>query len=96
MFCFSFPSLSLFSRALTEEEIVDLQERHYDSIAEKQKDVDRKIQREVSGAPCSLDTRHEACWWVVLTHVLSAVADLRLHKYKKNDFKVEAYSAYYN
>ncbi|XP_027251489.1 AP-1 complex-associated regulatory protein isoform X2 [Cricetulus griseus] len=33
-------------RALTEEEIVDLQERHYDSIAEKQKDVDRKIQRE--------------------------------------------------
>ncbi|XP_040607741.1 AP-1 complex-associated regulatory protein isoform X2 [Mesocricetus auratus] len=33
-------------RPLTEEEIVDLQERHYDSIAEKQKDVDRKIQRE--------------------------------------------------
>ncbi|XP_052586414.1 AP-1 complex-associated regulatory protein isoform X2 [Peromyscus californicus insignis] len=33
-------------RPLTEEEIVDLQERHYDSIAEKQRDVDRKIQRE--------------------------------------------------
>ncbi|XP_055484135.1 AP-1 complex-associated regulatory protein isoform X2 [Psammomys obesus] len=33
-------------RPLTEEEIVDLQERHYDSIAEKQKAVDRKIQRE--------------------------------------------------
>ncbi|XP_057649750.1 AP-1 complex-associated regulatory protein isoform X2 [Chionomys nivalis] len=33
-------------RPLTEEEIVDLQERHYDSIAEKQKAVDRKLQRE--------------------------------------------------
>ncbi|XP_019512131.1 PREDICTED: AP-1 complex-associated regulatory protein isoform X5 [Hipposideros armiger] len=33
-------------RPLTEEEIVDLRERHYDSIAEKQKDLDMKIQRE--------------------------------------------------
>ncbi|XP_008831934.1 AP-1 complex-associated regulatory protein isoform X2 [Nannospalax galili] len=33
-------------RPLTEEEIVHLQERHYDSIAEKQKDLDRKIQKE--------------------------------------------------
>nr|XP_045000349.1 AP-1 complex-associated regulatory protein isoform X2 [Jaculus jaculus] len=33
-------------RPLTEEEILDLQERHYDSIAEKQKDLDRKIQKE--------------------------------------------------
>ncbi|NP_001333647.1 AP-1 complex-associated regulatory protein isoform 2 [Mus musculus] len=33
-------------RPLTEDEIADLQERHYDSIAEKQKDVDRKIQRQ--------------------------------------------------
>lgn len=52
LFCFfPVPSLPVFSRPLTEEEIVDLQERHYDSIAEKQKDVDRKIQREVSGLP---------------------------------------------
>ncbi|XP_023603631.1 AP-1 complex-associated regulatory protein isoform X5 [Myotis lucifugus] len=33
-------------RPLTEEEIVDLRERHYDSIAEKQKDLDMKIQKE--------------------------------------------------
>ncbi|XP_002717135.1 AP-1 complex-associated regulatory protein isoform X3 [Oryctolagus cuniculus] len=33
-------------RPLTEEEIVDLRERHYDSIAEKQKDIDKKIQKE--------------------------------------------------
>ncbi|XP_055972691.1 AP-1 complex-associated regulatory protein isoform X2 [Sorex fumeus] len=33
-------------RPLTEEEIVDLRERHYDSIAEKQKNLDMKIQRE--------------------------------------------------
>ncbi|XP_045441973.1 AP-1 complex-associated regulatory protein isoform X6 [Pipistrellus kuhlii] len=33
-------------RPLTEEEIIDLRERHYDSIAEKQKDLDRKIQKE--------------------------------------------------
>ncbi|XP_035565703.1 AP-1 complex-associated regulatory protein isoform X3 [Canis lupus baileyi] len=31
---------------LTEEEIVNLRERHYDSIAEKQKDLDMKIQKE--------------------------------------------------
>ncbi|XP_054573040.1 AP-1 complex-associated regulatory protein isoform X4 [Eptesicus fuscus] len=33
-------------RPLTEEEIIDLRERHYDSIAEKQKDLDKKIQKE--------------------------------------------------
>ncbi|XP_036167414.1 AP-1 complex-associated regulatory protein isoform X6 [Myotis myotis] len=33
-------------RPLTEEEIIDLRERHYDSIAEKQKDLDMKIQKE--------------------------------------------------
>ncbi|XP_054997525.1 AP-1 complex-associated regulatory protein isoform X2 [Sorex araneus] len=33
-------------RPLTEEEIVDLRERHYDAIAEKQKNLDMKIQRE--------------------------------------------------
>uniref|UniRef100_A0A8D2JJV5 AP-1 complex-associated regulatory protein n=1 Tax=Sciurus vulgaris TaxID=55149 RepID=A0A8D2JJV5_SCIVU len=34
-------------RPLTEEEIVDLRERHYDSIAEKQKDLGKKIQKEL-------------------------------------------------
>uniref|UniRef100_A0A4X1V1M3 Family with sequence similarity 241 member A n=1 Tax=Sus scrofa TaxID=9823 RepID=A0A4X1V1M3_PIG len=33
-------------RPLTEEEIVDLREKHYDSIVEKQKDLDMKIQKE--------------------------------------------------
>ncbi|XP_034527261.1 AP-1 complex-associated regulatory protein isoform X2 [Ailuropoda melanoleuca] len=33
-------------RAVTEEEIINLRERHYDSIAEKQKDLDMKIQKE--------------------------------------------------
>ncbi|XP_059551475.1 AP-1 complex-associated regulatory protein isoform X4 [Myotis daubentonii] len=33
-------------RPLTEEEIIDLRERHYDSIAEKQRDLDMKIQKE--------------------------------------------------
>lgn len=43
-----FFSLIFLCRPLTEEEIVDLRERHYDSIAEKQKDLDMKIQKEVS------------------------------------------------
>uniref|UniRef100_A0A4W2CX55 AP-1 complex-associated regulatory protein n=1 Tax=Bos indicus x Bos taurus TaxID=30522 RepID=A0A4W2CX55_BOBOX len=34
-------------RPLTEEEIVDLREKHYDSIVEKQKDLDMKIQKEL-------------------------------------------------
>lgn len=38
-----------FLRPLTEEEIADLKERHYDSIAEKQRVVDLKLQSEVSG-----------------------------------------------
>ncbi|XP_026959327.1 AP-1 complex-associated regulatory protein isoform X7 [Sagmatias obliquidens] len=33
-------------KPLTEEEIVDLREKHYDSIVEKQKDLDMKIQKE--------------------------------------------------
>lgn len=41
-------------RPLTEEEIVDLRERHYDSIAEKQKDLDMKIQKEVNSLLCCL------------------------------------------
>ena len=45
---FFFYFLSLFlCRPLTEEEIVDLREKHYDSIVEKQKDLDMKIQKEV-------------------------------------------------
>uniref|UniRef100_A0A2I3HDX8 Adaptor related protein complex 1 associated regulatory protein n=1 Tax=Nomascus leucogenys TaxID=61853 RepID=A0A2I3HDX8_NOMLE len=43
---FLFLLLLFFSRPLTEEEIVDLRERHYESIAEKQKDLDKKIQKE--------------------------------------------------
>lgn len=40
---------SCASRPLTEEEIADLKDRHYDSIAEKQRVVDLKLQSEVSG-----------------------------------------------
>ena len=48
-FTFSFfVSLIFLSRPLTEEEIVDLREKHYDSIVEKQKDLDMKIQKEVN------------------------------------------------
>lgn len=43
-----FFSLIFLCRPLTEEEIIDLRERRYDSIAEKQKDLDKKIQKEVS------------------------------------------------
>lgn len=39
--------LIFLCRPLTEEEIVDLREKHYDSIVEKQKDLDMKIQKEV-------------------------------------------------
>lgn len=56
-FLLSFPCLLFFIliyRPLTEEEIIDLRERHYDSIAEKQKDLDKKIQKEVSSRLCSL------------------------------------------
>lgn len=48
---FFFPLIFL-CRPLTEEEIVDLRERHYDSIAEKQKDLDKKIQKEVNSILC--------------------------------------------
>ncbi|CAH6789077.1 AP-1 complex-associated regulatory protein isoform X1 [Phodopus roborovskii] len=49
-------------RPLTEEEIIDLQERHYDSIAEKQKDVDRKIQRELALQEEKLRLEEEALY----------------------------------
>ncbi|KAF7252638.1 AP-1 complex-associated regulatory protein [Varanus komodoensis] len=38
----------LFFRPLTEEEIADLRERHYNSIAEKQRTLDDKIQAELA------------------------------------------------
>lgn len=48
-FSFSFFFCLIFlCRPLTEEEIVDLREKHYDSIVEKQKDLDMKIQKEVN------------------------------------------------
>uniref|UniRef100_A0A8C6QV63 Adaptor-related protein complex 1 associated regulatory protein n=1 Tax=Nannospalax galili TaxID=1026970 RepID=A0A8C6QV63_NANGA len=60
-FCFlSLPFF--FSRPLTEEEIVHLQERHYDSIAEKQKDLDRKIQKELASQEEKLRLEEEALY----------------------------------
>uniref|UniRef100_A0A8C5L6C3 Adaptor-related protein complex 1 associated regulatory protein n=1 Tax=Jaculus jaculus TaxID=51337 RepID=A0A8C5L6C3_JACJA len=47
---------------LTEEEILDLQERHYDSIAEKQKDLDRKIQKELALQEEKLRLEEEALY----------------------------------
>lgn len=38
----------MLKRPLTEEETVALKEKHYDSIVEKQKDLDMKIQKEVN------------------------------------------------
>lgn len=49
-------------RPLTEDEIADLQERHYDSIAEKQKDVDRKIQRQLALQEEKLRLEEEALY----------------------------------
>ncbi|XP_016000341.1 AP-1 complex-associated regulatory protein isoform X1 [Rousettus aegyptiacus] len=49
-------------RPLTEEEIVDLRERHYDSIAEKQKDLDMKIQMELALQEEKLRLEEEASY----------------------------------
>ncbi|XP_036776753.2 AP-1 complex-associated regulatory protein isoform X3 [Manis pentadactyla] len=49
-------------RPLTEEEIVDLRERHYDSIAEKQKDLDKKIQKELALQEEKLRLEEEALY----------------------------------
>ncbi|KAM5255317.1 AP-1 complex-associated regulatory protein [Ctenodactylus gundi] len=49
-------------RPLTEEEIVDLRERHYDSIAEKQKDLDKKIQKELALQEEKLRLEEEASY----------------------------------
>ncbi|XP_043827540.1 AP-1 complex-associated regulatory protein isoform X1 [Dromiciops gliroides] len=49
-------------RPLTEEEIADLRERHYDSIAEKQKTFDIKIQRELALQEEKLRLEEEALY----------------------------------
>ncbi|XP_054573041.1 AP-1 complex-associated regulatory protein isoform X5 [Eptesicus fuscus] len=49
-------------RPLTEEEIIDLRERHYDSIAEKQKDLDKKIQKELALREEKLRLEEEAVY----------------------------------
>lgn len=49
-------------RPLTEEQIVGLQERQYDSIAEKQKAVDRKTQRELALQEEKLRLEEEALY----------------------------------
>ncbi|XP_063116705.1 AP-1 complex-associated regulatory protein isoform X1 [Cavia porcellus] len=49
-------------RPLTEEEIIDLRERHYDSIAEKQKDLDKKIQKELALQEEKLRLEEEALY----------------------------------
>ncbi|XP_044536522.1 AP-1 complex-associated regulatory protein isoform X1 [Gracilinanus agilis] len=49
-------------RPLTEEEIADLRERHYDSIAEKQKTFDMKIQRELALQEEKLKLEEEALY----------------------------------
>ncbi|XP_074129650.1 AP-1 complex-associated regulatory protein isoform X1 [Sminthopsis crassicaudata] len=49
-------------RPLTEEEIADLRERHYDSIAEKQKTFNLKIQRELALQEEKLRLEEEALY----------------------------------
>ncbi|XP_072611518.1 AP-1 complex-associated regulatory protein isoform X4 [Vulpes vulpes] len=49
-------------KPLTEEEIVNLRERHYDSIAEKQKDLDMKIQKELALQEEKLRLEEEALY----------------------------------
>ncbi|ELR48625.1 AP-1 complex-associated regulatory protein, partial [Bos mutus] len=62
-FFFFFYFLSLFlCRPLTEEEIVDLREKHYDSIVEKQKDLDMKIQKELALQEEKLRLEEEALY----------------------------------
>ncbi|KAF1649873.1 AP-1 complex-associated regulatory protein, partial [Eudyptes chrysocome] len=49
-------------RPLTEEEIADLKDRHYDSIAEKQKVVDMKLQSELALQEEKLRIEEEALY----------------------------------
>ncbi|TKC39898.1 hypothetical protein EI555_010004 [Monodon monoceros] len=62
-FSFSFFFCLIFlCRPLTEEEIVDLREKHYDSIVEKQKDLDMKIQKELALQEEKLRLEEEALY----------------------------------
>ncbi|XP_027621630.1 AP-1 complex-associated regulatory protein [Tupaia chinensis] len=54
-------------RPLTEEEIVDLRERRYDSIAEKQKDLDERIQKEGEMQQIPLGSPVLRAWWLSWT-----------------------------
>ncbi|NXT05814.1 AP1AR protein, partial [Prunella fulvescens] len=51
-----------FPRPLTEEEIADLKERHYNSIAEKQRAVDLKLQAELALQEEKLRLEEEALY----------------------------------
>ncbi|NWZ84971.1 AP1AR protein, partial [Poecile atricapillus] len=57
-----FLSFSHASRPLTEEEIADLKDRHYDSIAEKQRVVDLKLQSELALQEEKLRLEEEALY----------------------------------
>ncbi|NXU94700.1 AP1AR protein, partial [Xiphorhynchus elegans] len=58
----AFLCFSLAFRPLTEEEIADLKERHYDSIAEKQRVVDLKLQSELALQEEKLRLEEEALY----------------------------------
>ncbi|NXU34821.1 AP1AR protein, partial [Drymodes brunneopygia] len=58
----TFLCFSHASRPLTEEEIADLKDRHYDSIAEKQRVVDLKLQSELALQEEKLRLEEEALY----------------------------------
>ncbi|NXU11181.1 AP1AR protein, partial [Pardalotus punctatus] len=58
----TFLCFSHASRPLTEEEIADLKDRHYDSIAEKQRVVDLKVQSELALQEEKLRLEEEALY----------------------------------
>ncbi|NXO65442.1 AP1AR protein, partial [Phainopepla nitens] len=58
----TFLCFSCDSRPLTEEEIADLKDRHYDSIAEKQRIVDLKLQSELALQEEKLRLEEEALY----------------------------------
>ncbi|NXR21962.1 AP1AR protein, partial [Cinclus mexicanus] len=58
----TFLCFSRASRPLTEEEIADLKDRHYDSIAEKQRVVDLKLQSELALQEEKLRLEEEALY----------------------------------
>ncbi|NWY93649.1 AP1AR protein, partial [Loxia curvirostra] len=61
-YIFSYGAFLCFPRPLTEEEIADLKERHYDSIAEKQRVVDLKLQSELALQEEKLRLEEEALY----------------------------------